>query len=43
MFSPKKNIEDFIEAKNQEIESLKSKILSERITYEEIDKAKSHL
>ena len=43
IYSPKKNIEAFIEAKNQEIESLKSKIVSERVTYEEMDKAKSHL
>ena len=42
-YSPKKNIEAFIEAKNQEIESLKSKILSERVTYDEMEKAKTHL
>lgn len=43
IYSPKKNIEAFIEAKNQEIESLKSKILSERVTYDEMEKAKTHL
>ena len=40
IYSPKKKIETFIQAKNEEIQSLKSKILSERVTYEEIDQAR---
>ena len=40
IYSPKKKIETFIKAKNEEIQSLKSKILSERVTFEEIDQAR---
>ena len=43
IYSPKKNIEAFIEAKNQEIQSIKGKILTEKVTYEEMETAKSHL
>ena len=43
IYTPKKNIESFIQAKNEEIQTLKSKILSERVTYEEMDQAKTHL
>ena len=42
-YSPKKNIEAFIEAKNEEIKTLKQKILGTRITYDEIDGAKDRL
>ena len=35
-YSPKKNIEAFIEAKNEEINALKKKILGTRVTYEEM-------
>lgn len=43
IYSPKKNIEAFIEAKNQEIQSIKGKIITEKVTYEEMETAKSHL
>lgn len=35
-YSPKKNLEAFLEAKNDEIKSLKQKILGTRITYEDM-------
>lgn len=41
--SPKKNIETFIETKNEEIKSLKQKILGSRVTYEDMEGAKSRL
>ena len=43
IYSPKKNIESFIEAKNEEIQTLKSKIMTERVTYEEMEQAKTIL
>lgn len=42
-YSPKKNIEAFIEAKNEEIKTLKQKILGTRVTYEEMEEAKARL
>lgn len=42
-YSPKKNLEAFIEAKNDEIKSLKQKILGTRITYDDMETAKSRL
>ena len=42
-YSPKKNIEAFIEAKNEEIKTLKQKILGTRVTYEQMDDAKLRL
>ena len=42
-YSPRKNIEAFIESKNEEIQSLKQKILGPRVTYEDMDTAKSRL
>ena len=41
--SPKKNIEAFIESKNEEIKTLKQKILGSRVTYEDMQSAKSRL
>lgn len=42
-YSPKKNIEAFIEAKNEEIKALKQKILGTRVTYEEMSEARERL
>ena len=43
IYSPKKNIESFIEAKNEEIQTLKSKIMTERVTFDEMEQAKTIL
>lgn len=42
-YSPRKNIEAFIETKNEEIKSLKQKILGSRVSYDDMDNAKSRL
>lgn len=42
-YSPKKNIETFIESKNEEIKTLKQKILGSRVTFEDMEVAKSRL
>lgn len=42
-YSPRKNIDAFIESKNEEIKSLKQKILGSRVTYEDMETAKSRL
>lgn len=42
-YSPKKNIESFIEAKNEEIKALKQKILGTRVTYDDMNQARDCL
>lgn len=42
-YSPKKNIEAFIETKNEEIKTLKQKILGTRVTVDQMDEAKDRL
>jgi hypothetical protein len=38
-YSQKKNIETFIESKNEEIKTLKQKMLGSRVTYEDMEVA----